>query len=1261
MFQKLEPMFVIKRDGKKEIVYFDKITNRLKKLMYDIDNIDPVLITQKLCSRIVSGITTTELDNLASQICMSIITDNPNYGILGARIAISNHQKNTDDNFLLVLDKLRNNKDIHNELSPMVNEEIFSLASKYEKEINKMIDYNRDYLIDFFGFKTLEKSYLLRINKKPVERPQHLFMRVALAIHGDDLTNVKKTYDNLSLKNYTHATPTLFNAGCPNQQLSSCYLLATDDSVEGIFGTITDCAKISKWSGGIGIHVSNIRANGSYIRKTAGYSDGIMPMLKVYNDVARYINQGGGKRNGSFAMYIEPWHADIFAFLDAKKNHGSEELRARDLFYALWIPDLFMKAIEENGDWYLMCPDKCPKLPDVYGEEFDRLYLKYVEENKYNKKIKARELWDAIISSQIETGTPYMLYKDAANKKSNQKNIDTIKSSNLCVAGDTMILTKEGYYSIEELKNKDIEVWNGKEWSNTTVKKTGSNQKLINIEFSNGMNLKCTEYHKFYIETSSRPGNKSVPIVVEAKNLEKNMRIIRYDFDQTTDNNNELKYSYTHGLFCADGTKSTNKSQHRCHYKRQEGKYFCGRHLSHIKDYDIEDGICCANSYSDKPMLPLYGEKIKLLDHIDKISHGEYIEKQNKINVSLPYDIKEKYYVPINNSINSKIRWLEGYFDGDSCIIENDGLKNIQYCSNNLKFMRDILLLLQTLGISSQIKVGKKEKKTLLPDGKGGNKYYDTKIIYRSSIDSIGLNKLIKLGFSPKRLNIENTRLPHHVTNMFIKVENILDKNEYGDTYCFNEPLEHKGIFNGILTGQCAEIVEVSNKDETSVCNLASICLPSILEYPNKSYHDWYDLLAHKEKQLSEYYFKGQLKLLSEKDCVYCKLLKALLKENGLEYEEISNETAEELSQYCARPIPDKFTTIPQLFSIMEDGEIDEVKHLGGYTNTWNLLSPRVNHNKLYELSYDLTVNLNKIIDKNYYPTEKTKVSNLRHRPIGIGVQGLADLFLSLKIPFDSPEARKINKEIFETMYFAALYSSHDIALKEGSYSTFSGSPISEGIFQFNMWGLKVEDLSGRWDWDFLRKNIMTNGIRNSLLIALMPTASTSQIMGSYVECFEPLTSNLYTRRTLAGEFVIINPYLIKDLINLDMWNNDVKNRLQYDKGSVKNIKNFPFKDIYRTVWEIPQKSLLEMSADRGIFVCQSQSLNLFFEKPEYKKLSMAHLAGWKLGLKTGSYYIRSKPATSAQRFAMDPDIEKKLKDEDLQNKEEIECLNCGA
>ena len=472
-----------------------------------------------------------------------------------------------------------------------------------------------------------------------------------------------------------------------------------------------------------------------------------------------------------------------------------------------------------------------------------------------------------------------------------------------------------------------------------------------------------------------------------------------------------------------------------------------------------------------------------------------------------------------------------------------------------------------------------------------------------------------------------------------------------------NKKSNQKNIDTIKSSNLCAEIIEVSNKDEAAVCNLASICLPSILEYSNKSYFNWYKLLTLEEQQLSEYYFKGQLKLNSESNCVYCKLLKALLNKVGLKYEEISSEEAEKLRLLC-NPIPDTFTTIPQLFSIIEDREVNEVKHLGGYTNSWNLLSPKINHNKLYELSYDLCINLDKIIDKNYYPTEKTKISNLRHRPIGIGVQGLADLFLELKLPFDSIEARKINKEIFETMYFGALNSSHNLAIKDGPYSTFIGSPISEGIFQYNMWGLNDEDLSGRWDWGILRKKIIKYGVKNSLLIALMPTASTSQIMGSYVECIEPLTSNLYTRRTLAGEFIIMNPYLVKDLINLDLWSEETSQRLQYDKGSVKNIKNFPFKDVYRTVWEIPQKSLLEMSADRGVFVCQSQSLNLFFEKPEYKKLSMAHLTGWKLGLKTGSYYIRTKPSANAQRFAMDPDIEKKLKDEDTNDNE---CLSCGA
>ena len=878
-------MFVIKRNGLKENIRFDKITNRIEKLLYDIQDIDAALITQKICNRIFSGISTTELDNLASQVCMTMITENPNFGVLGSRISISNHQKNTNESFLKIVKELLNNKDVHNELAPLVSYELHNIAEKHEKEIQDMIDMDRDYLLDFFGFKTLERSYLLKINNKCVERPQHLFMRVAIGIHGDDLENVKKTYDNISLKHYTHATPTLFNSGCPYPQMSSCYLSATEDSIEGIFETITDCSKISKWAGGIGVHISNIRADGSYIRKTGGYSNGLMPMLKVYNDVARYINQGG-KRNGSFAMYLEPWHSDIFVFLDAKKNHGSDEIRARDLFYALWVPDFFMKMVETDGDWYLMCPNKCPGLPDVYGEEFDALYLKYVQEGLYNKKIKARELWDSIISSQIETGMPYISYKDHVNKKTNQKNIGTIRSSNLC------------------------------------------------------------------------------------------------------------------------------------------------------------------------------------------------------------------------NEIN-----------------------------------------------------------------------------------------------------------------------------------------------------------EVSNKEETAVCNLASICLPSVLEYPNsiKSFENWYILKSNEDKFKAEIYYEGKLFLYSKEDCAYCKLLKDLLKKCDLEYEEIDEEKCEKLRIQCD-PVPNEFETVPQLFSIL-DGK---TYHLGGYDDSWKLFSPVINHDKLRDLSEELVINLNKIIDKNFYPIEKTRVSNDRHRPIGIGVQGLADLFIQMKIQFDSPEARKINKEIFETIYFGALSSSHMLAVDYGPYSTFSGSPMSKGIFQFNMWGLKDQDLSGRWKWNALRKNIMKDGIRNSLLIALMPTASTSQIMG-FNECFEPITSNLYLRRTLAGEFTVINKYLMNDLIILGLWNEDTKNRLIFDKGSVKNIKGLPkfLKDIYRVVWEIPQKSIIEMSAERGPFICQSQSLNLFFEKPEYKKLTMAHLLGWKLGLKTCSYYIRSKPATNAQSVGLDASKEKELKDEKIE--EEEGCLNCGA
>ena len=1263
MSKKNEPMFVIKRDGSQEKVLFDKITNRLNKLLYEMKNndIDASLITQKICSRIFPGITTTELDNLSSQICMSMITENPDFGVLGSRIVISNHQKNTKENFLEIVEDLRNNRDIHNEISPLVSEELLDIAMKYETKINDIIKMERDYLIDFFGFKTLERAYLLKINKenktqKIIERPQHLFMRVAIGIHGDDLYNIKKTYDRLSLKQYTHATPTLFNAGTPRPQMSSCFLSGTEDSVEGIFETITDCAKISKWAGGIGIHISNIRSKGSYIRKTAGISEGIIPMLKVYNDVARYINQSG-KRNGSFAMYLEPSHPDIFDFLDAKKNHGSEEIRARDLFYALWIPDLFMERVDKNGEWHLMDPDVCPGLSDVYGEEYNKLYLKYVKEEKYTKKIKARELWDAIISSQIEVGVPYMLYKDACNKKSNQKNIGTIKSSNLCVSGDTMILTSNGYYPIKNLKDKHVDIWNGKEWSNIIVKQTGKNQKLIEICFSNGLNLKCTPYHKFYIQTKSYTSKKSISII-DAKDLKKGMKLIKYNLENVIDNKNNLKFAYTQGVFAGDGSYSVPSSEKkRCNFRKIFNSDFCNRHTTNVKIYNIEDDICKAECYSIRPIISLYGNKIKLLEYIDYDFKGSFIEKEDKITLSLPYELKDKFYVPINNSLDSKIRWLEGYLDTDGCIISLNGIKNIQYSSIDQKFMINILYLLQTIGIHSQIKIGKESMQKLLPNGKGCKSYYNTQKIYRSCIDSTGLIKLISLGFSPKRLDIGNTRLPHHKTNMYVKIENILDNDEYEDTFCFNEPKENKGIFNGILTGQCAEIVEFSGKDETAVCNLASICLPTILEYPINNNIEWINLLQNDQKNIVKYYFEGELKLFTKDDCIYCKLLKRLLKDSGFTYDEIDINQSDKYRLLSG--IKEPFETVPQLFSILDK----KVIYLGGYDDNWKILSPKINYNKLYEIAYELTVNLNKVIDKNYYPIEKTRVSNMRNRPIGIGVQGIADLFINLKLPFDSTDARKINKLLFETIYYGSMKSSYDLSLKDGSYSSFKDSPLSNGQFQFNLWDIDDSNLSGMWDWNTLREGIVKTGIRNSLLTALMPTASTSQIMG-YNECFEPNTSNLYLRRTLAGEFTIVNKYLLKDLICLDMWNENTKNRLIFDNGSVQNIKNLPkfLKDIYKTVWEIPQKSLIEMSADRGPFICQSQSLNLFFSTPEYKKLTMAHLLGWKLGLKTGSYYIRSKPGSNAQKFGIDITIENKLREEDKNKLDEEEgCLNCGA
>ncbi len=758
-------MYVIKRNGKQEEVQFDKITNRVKKLCYSLDPmVDPVAVARKVIDGLHEGIKTTDLDNLAAEVAATLTVRHPDYGQLAARIAVSNLHKETKKDFSEVM------KDLHDYVNPktgkaasLIADDVYEVIEKNADLLDSALIYDRDFSYDFFGFKTLERSYLLKLDGKIAERPQHMMMRVSLGIHGADVQSAIETYNLMSQGFFTHATPTLFNAGTPRPQMSSCFLLTMkDDSITGIFETLTQTAKISQYAGGIGLSIHNIRASGSYISGTNGYSNGLIPMLRVFNDTARYVDQGGGRRKGSFAIYLEPWHSDIFEFLDLKKNHGKEEMRARDLFYALWIPDLFMQRVEEDGNWTLMCPNECPGLSDAYGDEFEALYTGYEAAGKGRKVIRARELWDQILESQIETGTPYMLYKDAANKKSNQKNLGTIKSSNLCT-----------------------------------------------------------------------------------------------------------------------------------------------------------------------------------------------------------------------------------------------------------------------------------------------------------------------------------------------------------------------------------EIMEYTSSDEVAVCNLASLALPMYVR----------------------------------------------------------------------------------------DGKFD--------------------HKQLYDVTYVATKNLNKVIDRNFYPVIEGKNSNLRNRPIGLGVQGLADTFIKLRLPFTSLGAKQLNKDIFETMYFAALTASKDLAKAEGAYETYEGSPMSQGIFQYEMWGLTDGETSGRWDWAGLRKEIAQYGVRNSLLLAPMPTASTSQILGNN-ECFEPYTSNIYTRRVLSGEFIVVNKHLLVDLVKRGLWDDAMKNEIISANGSVQNIDRIPqdLKDLYKTVWELSMRDIIDMAADRGVFIDQSQSLNLFVESPNFAKLTSMHFHAWKKGLKTGMYYLRTKAATDAIKFTVEKKAE---------------------
>ena len=904
-------MFVIKRNGDQVPVSFDEVLQRIRKLSEGLDHVNPDLVAQKVCNQLTDGMQTSKLDEFAGETCAMMQSRyHPNYGKLASRIVIDNHQKITSDTLLGCVEQL------YHGATQVITDEYHDLVCKHKTEYESMIDYSRDYMFDYFGFKTLERGYLLRVDGNVVERPQHMWMRVAIQLHGTNFPKVQETYDALSQGYFIHATPTLFNSGSRTPQLSSCFLIQmADDSIQGIYKTLGDCAQISKWAGGIGLSVHNIRARGSKIHGTNGESTGIVPMLKVFNDTAKYVNQGG-KRNGSFAVYLEPWHADIEDFLRLKLNQGAEEDRARDLFYGLWIPGLFMYRVEHNLEWTLMCPSECPDLDEVWGKAFDSLYIHYERRAKGRKTVPAQKIWQMILDCQIQTGNPYLCYKDAANSKSNQQNLGTIKSSNLCVAPETRItITGDRTKCIRDLENQTVSVWNGEVFSCVKIVKTGTNQKLLRVVIESndteiGKNIKilyCTEYHKFILPTAST--------IAECERIEAR---------------------------------------------------------------ELKAGM-----------------------------------------------ILQGYYSTYRSWISQKVVSVE--FDG-----------------------------------------------------------------------------------------------------------------RYDDTYCFNEPLNHAGVFNGILTGNCTEIMEFTSPNETAVCNLGSLALPKFVE----------------------------------------------------------------------------------------DG-VFNFKKLRTYTQI-------------------LARNLDIVIDKNFYPTPETRASNMRNRPIGIGVQGLADVFALMRLPWSSEAALKLNRDIFEHIYYAACQSSIETAAantvegywrgmpvveKVGYYPSYPGSPTSHGNFQFNLWGV-----TPTLDWDNLRRDMERYGIRNSLLVAPMPTASTSQILGNN-ECFEPFTSNLYTRRVLAGDFMVVNKYLVDDLVKLRLWNSWTREQIVAHNGSIQNIEEIPddLKELYKTAWEIPQKTLINMSRDRAPFICQSQSLNLFLTEPTYAKISSMHIYAWKQGLKTGCYYLRTKAASSAQKFTVEP------------------------
>ena len=1040
-------MKVIKRDGSLQDVHFDKITKRLQRIADRASlRVSPVKVAQKACASLYDNVTTAEIDALSSEIAASMSTEHPDYAVLAAHIAVSNLHRNTTTGVLETFGQMKG----------MMREDVWAAIEARADALDAMLDFSRDYGYDFFAMRTLERLYLTRVGGRVVERPQHMLLRVALGIWADDFERVKETYDTMSLKLATHATPTLFNAGLKNGQFSSCYLTGMDDSIEGIYKALGECAQISKWAGGIGVHVHNIRSRNAPIRGTNGKSSGIIPMLRVFNNTARYVNQSG-RRNGSFAMYIEPWHPDVFDFLDAKKNHGDEELRARDLFYAMWIPDLFMERVEAGATWSLMDPDACPGLADVYGREFVDLYERYEAEGRFVKQIDAQKLWFAILTAQIETGTPYLCYKDACNEKSNQKNLGTIRSSNLCseiveysspeetavcLTGDAKILTRDGWARLDQITN----------WTDVYCPYEDDDSLRDLPSFRKASLMPSGEKFVFEIAVSG-----SRPLRATANHL----FLVR-------DDDGSLEWRRVDALRPGDELV--------------------------VPEHDALPGY--AEPAEFDPVWFEAGEKRLDIEFVDPADAANY---------------------------------LRGVF-AISGKISGSGYLHIG--SSSLEFLYGIQDALRCFGVHGIV---------AWPGGRG-------------RLDIFGKTNLerfaARIGFVTNRQNVDNPRR----AQLAAAIADVGDVRSIRYAFVV-EAVTEVGVLPVFdLTVPVARHF-VANGVVTHNCNLASVALPMFVDADSKTY----------------------------------------------------------------------------------------------------------DYDALYRTTKIVARNLDRVIDKTYYPTEPARRSNFRHRPIGIGVQGLADVFQMLDMPFDSREALDIDRRIFETLYYAAVETSAELAGELGPYATYEGSPASLGLLQYDLW---KESPITDWDWNALKALIQKQGLRNSLSIALMPTASTSQVLGN-TECIEPITSNVYARRTMAGEFVVINRHLIKKLLDLGLWNNATRDAIVAAGGSVQGVEGLSERDkaVFKTAWELRQKSLIDLSASRGPFVCQSQSLNLFVTEPTFKKLSSMHFYAFRRGLKTGMYYLRTQSAsTPVQVTLAQPSGPLAAKPAAAARCEEDEgCLMCSA